>query len=175
MLEVRLIVLIFVCVLTGCGDVQQPESVRIVAAFEVPLPTEDDRNEFMSVLRVAAEPEGMHVDAASAQKLKNSAAAIPEAKMTIHAAVWLGEDEVIASILDIGRPGHARIIFSEGEDPEKSRRFQNRVMQEICSRWPETLSLPVMPTGTIPHRKDLIRRPDRYIVDPMAEPKYSVD
>jgi hypothetical protein len=47
----------------GCGVAPQPESIKTVAAFEVPLESEADREQFLSVLRTAAEAEGMHVDA----------------------------------------------------------------------------------------------------------------
>ncbi len=54
--------LAFVAVALGC-TAKQPESAETVAAFEVPLPTENDRNEFLTVLQSAAKTEGMHVDA----------------------------------------------------------------------------------------------------------------
>jgi hypothetical protein len=50
-------------VIGGCGvSTSQPESAKTVAAFEIPLPSEADRNQFLSVLRAAAEADGMHVD-----------------------------------------------------------------------------------------------------------------
>jgi hypothetical protein len=59
-------------VMAGCGGTTQSESTRTVAAFEVPLPSEADREQFLLVLRTAAEAEGMHVDAESKQDLANS-------------------------------------------------------------------------------------------------------
>src|SRR5216683_4325243 len=98
----RWIVTLAICVVvTGCGAAQ-PESARTVAAFEVPLPSEADRSQFLLVLRAAAEAEGMHVDAASSQELKQQAEAIPALEMTVHAAVWRGpnDDELVASAMD---------------------------------------------------------------------------
>jgi hypothetical protein len=58
---------------TACGPAAQPESARTVAAFEVPLQSEADRNQFLAVLRAAAAPEGMHVDAENSEDLKAEA------------------------------------------------------------------------------------------------------
>jgi hypothetical protein len=44
-----------------------------VAAFEIPLLSEADREEFLSVLRAAAQAEGMHVDAESRKDLEGGA------------------------------------------------------------------------------------------------------
>jgi hypothetical protein len=80
--------LLFAC--SACGAAPQPESAETVSAFEVPLPTERDRSEFLTIVGDAAEAEGHHLDAASSEELRDSANAIPQAKMTIHAAVWRG-------------------------------------------------------------------------------------
>jgi hypothetical protein len=111
----RWIVTFAICVVvTGCGAAQ-PESARTVAAFEVPLPSEADRSQFLSVLRAAAEAEGMHVDAASSSELEKMAKAIPGAKMTMNAAVWRGsnDEEVVASAMDQhDHLGQVWIMFS---------------------------------------------------------------
>lgn len=39
--------------IAGCGKARQPESAKTVAAFEVPLPSEKHRDEFLSVLPFA--------------------------------------------------------------------------------------------------------------------------
>jgi len=50
----RRIVTFAICaVITGCGAAQ-PESARTVAAFEVALHSEADRDQFIAVLRAAA-------------------------------------------------------------------------------------------------------------------------
>jgi len=98
----RWIVTLTICVvIPGCGAAQ-PENARTVAAFEVPLPSEVDRSQFLSVLRSAAEAEGLHVDAASSNELEKMAKTIPEAEMTMDAAVWrdLNDDEAVASAMD---------------------------------------------------------------------------
>jgi hypothetical protein len=171
----RRIVSVALCaVIIGCG-VAQPESARTVAAFEVPLWSEADRNQFLSVLRAAAEAEGMHVDADSKQEFEERARAIPEAEMTLHATVWRGstDHEAVALAMDQrDHLGQVWIMFSRGEDPTPANRFRERAMRVIVLRWPDTLSLPIMRTGAIPLHRDLIRTPSGYIVNPSEARKY---
>jgi hypothetical protein len=163
--------------ITGCGVAAQPESARTVAAFEVPLPSETDRNQFLAVLRTAAETEGMHLDAASSEELKREAAVSPAFKMTMNATVWRGANdaEAIASAMD--QPDHLGqvwISFFTGKDPALNSRLREGAMREIMQRWPDTLSLPIMPTGAIPLHRDLTRTPSGYVVNPSEAHKYDV-
>lgn len=59
----RLALAIICAVTVGCGVASQKESIKTVAASEVPLQSKADREESLSVLRAAAGVEGMHVDA----------------------------------------------------------------------------------------------------------------
>jgi hypothetical protein len=157
---------------------RQPESMKTVAAFEVPLPSGADRDQFLSVLRAAAQAEGMHVDAASSQELKQQAEASPALEMTMNAAVWRGsnDDEAVASAMDQhDHLGQVWIMFSRGRDPMLTSRFRQSAMREIMVRWPGTLSLPIMPTGAIPLLGDLIRTPNGYIVNPSEAHKYRLN
>jgi hypothetical protein len=163
-------------VITGCGAAQ-PESARTVAAFEVPLQSEADRNQFLAVLRAAAEAEGMHVDAASSQELEREAKVSPEFEMTMNAAVWRGsnDDEAVASAMDQhDHLGLVWIAFFRGKDPTLASRFRESAMREIMLRWPGTLPLPIMPTGAIPLYGDLVRTPNGYIVNPSEAHKYDL-
>jgi hypothetical protein len=174
----RWIVTLAICVVvTGCGAAQ-PESARTVAAFEIPLPSEADRSQFLSVLRAAAEAEGMHVDAANRNELEKMAKTIPGAEMTMNAAVWRGsnDDEVVASAVDQhDHLGQVWIMFSRGKDPTLTSRFRESAMREITLRWPGTLSLPIMPTGAIPLHRYLVRTPNGYMVNPSEAHKYRLD
>ncbi len=170
-------IVIFV-VIAGCGVAQQPESIRTVAAFEVPLPSEADREQFLSVLRAAAEAAGMHVDCTNKQELEREGNVSPAFKMTMRAAVWrdTNEDEVIASAMDQhDHLGQVWIMLSRGRDPALASRFRERAMRTIMLHWPDTLSLPIMPTGWIPLHADLIRTPAGYIVNPAAASRYGMD
>jgi len=44
-------------------------------------------------------------------------------------------------------------------------------MREIMLHWPDTLALPIMPTGAIPLASDLVRTPTGYVVRPSAAHK----
>jgi hypothetical protein len=99
--------------------------------------------------------------------LDSTARAIPEAKMTMHAAIWRGakDDASEATIMDqYDHLGQVWIMFSRGEDPELARVFREHAMQKIMERWPDTRSLPIMPTGAIPHHRDLQLTPSGYLV-----------
>jgi hypothetical protein len=178
LLNMRWVTSLALCtVVIGCGIAAQPESAKTVAAFEVPLPSEADRMEFLSALRAAAREEGLHVDAARNQDLQGEAKVMPQAESTLRAAVWRGkdDDEAIASAMD--QPDHLGqiwIMFSKGNDPKLNGRFQQRAMDAIMRRWPETLSLPIMPTGAIPLHRDLIKTSNGYVVDPTQAHKYEV-
>ena len=97
-----------ICALiAGCGVATQPESAKTVAAFEVPLRSETDRAQFLSVLRAAAGAEGMHVDVESAQDLAQETQGVsPAFAKTMNASVWRGanDDEAVASAMDQSRP-----------------------------------------------------------------------
>src|ERR1700735_4454115 len=161
--------LVISVLIAGCGVATQPESAKTVAAFEVPLPSESDRNQFLSILRAAAGAEGMHVDVESAQDLAQEAKVSPAFAKTMNAGVWRGanDEEAVASAMD--QPDHLGqiwIMFSRGKDPQLTTRFRESAMRQIKLRWPATLSLPIMPTGAIPHHGDLIRTPNGYVVNP---------
>jgi hypothetical protein len=68
--------------------------------------------------------------------------------------------------------GEVWIMFLKSEDPKLADKFRMRAMRVIMSRWPGTLSLPIMPTGSIPLHRDLVRTPKGYILDPAAARKY---
>jgi hypothetical protein len=65
-------------------------------------------------------------------------------------------------------------VFSKGEDPQLTTRFRESAVREIMLRWPDTLSLPIMPNGAIPLHRDLVRTPSGYIVNPSEAHKYAV-
>ena len=167
-----------ICALVaGCGPTPQPESAKTVAAFEVTLQSETDRNQFLEVLRAAAAPEGMHVDAESTQDLRAEATVDRHFEMTMKAAVWRGanDDEAVATVMDqFDHLGRVWIMFSRGKDPTLTSRFRENAMREVMLRWPGTLSLPIMPTGAIPLAQDLVRTPNGYVVNPSEAHKYDM-
>jgi hypothetical protein len=173
----RLLFATICAAILGCGVAPQPESIKTVAAFEVPLQSKADREQFLSVLRAAAEVEGMHVDSERDADLENDAKASPNFKMTMKAAVWRGssDEEAVASAMDqFDHLGQVWLMFSRGKDPATVARFRERAMHEVMLHWPNTLSLPIMPTGAIPLYRDLIRTPTGYVVNPSEAHKYDL-
>ena len=174
----RWIIIPIVCLwVSACGLAPQPERAQIVAAFEVPLSSLEDRERFLAVLRDVAADHGMHVDAATPQELERRAEVSLELRKTMSAAVWRGEndDEPIAFVMDWpDHLGQVWISFSKGENPALNSRFREAVMSEVMQIWPETLSLPIMPTGAIPLHRDLIRGPKGYVVNPAEAHKYGL-
>jgi hypothetical protein len=71
------------------------------------------------------------------------------------------------------RLGRVWISFSLGEDPVRSRQFRKVLVPAIKEGWPDTASLPIMPSGAIPLTRDLVRTPQGYIVNPSAAAKYT--
>lgn len=171
-------VLACICsVIAGCGQARQPESLKTVAAYEVPLPSQADHDQFLGTLRAAAQPLGLHVDAATSQQLQEQSKVGPAFRMTMNATVWRGanDTEPLASAMD--QPDHLGqiwISFFRGEDPTLASRLRESAMREIMRHWPDTISLPIMPTGAIPLHSDLIRTSSGYIVNPSAAHKYEL-
>ncbi|HEX4693982.1 hypothetical protein, partial [Sphingomonas sp.] len=50
-----------------CAPVPQPDSIRTVAAIEIPLATPGDRRDLLALLRQQAATHGLHVDDLSAR------------------------------------------------------------------------------------------------------------
>ncbi len=102
----------------------------------------------------------------------------PRFKKTMNTTVWFGasDEYSVASAMDwYDHLGQVWLVFSQGKDPAAGRRFRESAMREIMRRWPNTLSLPIMPTGAIPNHRDLVKTPDGYIVNPAAAHLYQMD
>ncbi len=167
------IILALTAVCSSCAVANQPESARTVAAFEVPLPTPTDKQSFLTIVREEASRVGYHLDAATPDELRHLSEVSP---ITMNAAVWRGNDEEsVASAMDLPDSlGLVWFSFSQGSEPERVALFRDRVMRRISARWPETTRLPIMPTGAIPLRRDLVRTPSGYGVNPREKAKYEL-
>lgn len=155
----------------GCGAVEQPDSVRTVAAYEVPLPTPLDKARFLDLLKKVAETQGYHVDAATPAELKVQSEV---SSITFNAAIWRGDDEeMMASAMDFqDHIGRVWVSFPRGEDATRSTRLRESLVPQIKKVWPRTASLPIMPSGAIPLADDLIRTSSGYALKPSAAEKY---
>jgi hypothetical protein len=165
-------VLGFTLLCGGCGVAEQPEWAKTVAAYEVPVPTAADKALLVEVLRKEAQAHGFHLDSATADELAAQSSVSP---ITFNATVWRGEndEEAIVSAMDFqDHLGRVWISFSLGQDRHRSTRFRNALVPELKRQWPETRSLPIMPSGAIPLVEDLVRTPSGYSVTPSAAAKY---
>jgi hypothetical protein len=159
---------------SACGVAPQPKNARTVAAYEVPLPTKSDRDALIALLRQYAVSEGFHVDADTDEENKQLSQVSP---ITINATVWRGknDDEPVASVMDgADHIGLGWLSFSKSDEPERTARFRNSVMNQIKLRWPKTEALPIMPTGAIPLHDDLVLTKDGYRVKRDAASKYEL-
>lgn len=150
-----IVALSILCV--GCGSTKQPEWTKTVAAYEVPLPSAEDKSQFLGLLRMQAAANGYHVDAATQDELRTLSDVSP---ITFNAAVWRGKDdnEAIASAMDFkDHIGRIWLTFSRGQDPKQALQFRKGLMHLVEREWPRTTPLPIMPNGSIPLDNDLNR------------------
>lgn len=152
----------------ACQPVPQPESLRAVAAFEVPLDTLVDRADFLTILTAEVAAEGLDVGVETAQEMERWAEMSPRLRKSIDATVYRGGDfrQVEAHVSDQFHLGHVWISFNQGEDPALARRFRDQLMSRTIKRWPKTLSVPVSPTGSLPHKEDLVHGTQGYEINP---------
>lgn len=152
----------------ACQPVPQAESAKLVAAFEVPLTTAVDRDDFLTILKAEASFEGLDLNIETAEEMERWAEMRLELSKSIEATVYRGGDirQSEARVSDQSHLGHAWISFERGADPSLARRFRERLMSRIVERWPGTLSVPVAQTGSLPLREDLRQSDHGYEIDP---------
>jgi hypothetical protein len=168
----RAMLLAVVLACAGCVA-EQPPAARTVAAYDIPLPSAADRTAFLAMLRREAAVDGFHVDAATDDELRTLSSVSP---ITLNATVWRGDDvEIVASAMDmVDHQGRVWLTFARGENPVSFALFRARLITSIARRWPQTASLPIMPTGAIPLSADMIRTPSGYVVRPSARATYQL-
>lgn len=139
-----------------------------MAAFEVPLTSAADRANFLTILTAEAKAEGLHLNVETAKEMERWAEMSPELRRSIQATVYRSGDlrQTEAYVSDMSHLGHAWISFTQGEDPALARRLRERLMSRTVERWPETLSVPVAQTGSLPNKEDLVRGYHGYEIDP---------
>jgi hypothetical protein len=96
-------------------------------------------------------------------------------RQEVNVRCWRGADLDQSCASDVhDHLGLVWIAFLRGEDPEAAIRFRERVMHRVRLRWPETRSLPVMPTGSIPNRDQLVKSSSGYKLDPAHVARYDI-
>ncbi|MBT0670979.1 hypothetical protein HT136_21645 [Novosphingobium profundi] len=164
---------ILIALAPACAPAKPRPAQETLEAWDVPLPDAAARKGFLATLDAAARKQGYHLDAATDADVR--AISPPGMPITLNAGVWRGRDdaEMMASAIEMVRPGHAWITFLRGEDPARSARFRTALMAEIRHRWPQTARLPVLPAGNIPHPRDLERTATGYRLRPEAAAIYA--
>src|SRR4051812_40998620 len=87
--------------LTACSPVDQ-ESLRTVAAIEVPLHSQADWRDLLAILRRHAAAFSLHVDDASAQlraSESQSKQVAPEDQSTFYIGLWRVDDDEEAEVI----------------------------------------------------------------------------
>ncbi|WP_260923889.1 hypothetical protein [Novosphingobium sp. 9] len=168
-----LVLIVLSC--AGCHPKRSERSSQTVAAYEIAVPTAGARAKLLSILRQAAKAAGGHLDASSDEELAELGRDMPQAKMTVHAAVWRGstDEETWAVIMDQSdHLGRVWLMFLRGEDEAAATRFRNSAMANVRANW-KPLSLPVIENRSIPLSRDMIRTPDGYRLNPSAASRYA--
>jgi len=172
-------VLATLVICSACSAPDQ-ETVRTVAAIEVPFNSPADHADLVSILRRHASADGdMHVDDVSDSWRKFEAEngpTLPGGKGTIYAGVWRGanDDELIADISDMGHPGRVWVTFVKGEHVARATRFRQGVLADIRGRWPDAKAIPVLPSGGVPLAEDLVLTAQGYQINPAVAPNYEL-
>lgn len=158
----------------ACQPIPQPESLRTVAAFEVPLTSAVDRASFLTILTAEARAEGLNLNVETAKEMERWAEMSPELRRSIDATVNRGGDlrQTEAYVSDRSHLGHAWISFTQGEDLALAQRFRDRLMSRTIERWPETLSVPIAQTDSLPLKEDLVRGDQGYEINPARMARY---
>jgi hypothetical protein len=163
---------------TCCAPVPQPDSIRTVAAIEIPLATARDRRDLLALLRQQAAAHGLHVDDLSAQQRRNmEELPLPAAlRGTLFVGVWRGanDDEMEAGADDMGHPGRAWLNFARGTDPVRSTRVREAFLAALRRRWPGARPIPVTPAGGLPLAEDLRWMAQGYRIDRARAASYEL-
>ena len=167
-----------IAICAACAPADQ-ESVRTVAAVEIPLKTVADRHDLIAVLRRHAAADGaLHVDDVSEEwrEFEHEADTPADIRKTIYVGVWRGrnDDDIEASVDDMGHNGRAWVTFLKGRQPDRAARFREGVLADIGRRWPDAKALPVLPTGGLPLSDDLRMTPTGYKIDRSAAARYEL-
>ncbi len=169
---------VLLVVLAGCAPADQ-ESVRTVAAIEVPLKEPQDRADLVAVMRQHAAASGLHVDDGSAQWRefeREAEQSAPADQVTFNLGVWRGADdeEPVAFADDRFHQGRVWVTFLRGTKPDGFKAYRDATISEIANRWPEAKSLPILPWGGLPHARDLVLTANGYRISRSSAAAYEL-
>jgi hypothetical protein len=152
-----LALLAFAC---GCSRASN-DTIKTVAAIEVPLRTTTDHNDLVALMRRLAAANGMHVDDDS-EKWGAFQRSLPadepvDTRATIYVGVWRGsrDDDFEVSVSDMMHLGRAWVTFLQDGRNDLPADKREQALAEIRRRWPDARSVPVLPSGGQPLVEDL--------------------
>lgn len=169
-------ILFVLVVLVGCGWVLRPvdqTSIRQVRAVEVPIRSATDREDLKNIMKRHGDKYGLHfVDTTASWQ-----AAPPELRKTLYFALdrpvkQREEWEITAE--DEGKGTDPWIVFFYGVDPPRAKASRDLLVSALRERFPNLLDVPIMPTGALPLRQDLIRTQAGYEVRPDRAADYGL-
>ncbi|MEH3123828.1 MAG: hypothetical protein PGN16_17990 [Sphingomonas phyllosphaerae] len=172
--------LLFIFALPACSATASSDNEPPIAAVEIPVPAESDKSALIALLRQAASRQGFHVDDGSMQWrdfARQAKDLPPEARKTIYAGVWNGEndDDLIAVVDDGEHNGRAWVIVYPGKRPTAAKRFWRDVYVSVSRRWPSTKAIPILPSGALPLFHDLTMTLTGYRVARSAAKEYELN
>lgn len=139
------------------------------------LPRAEDAPDKLPRFDLGVDPaEGLDAKVETARDLERWAEMSPELRKSMGAIVYRDGDflQTEARVSDQFHFSHVWISFARGEDPVLAQRFRDRLMSRMIERWPETLTVPIAQTGSLPHREDLIRTDTGYEIKPSRLARY---
>lgn len=176
----RRLLCLFTFILPACSATASSENKGPIAAVEISVSDEDDKSALIALLRQAASRQGFHVDDGSMQWrdfARQAKDLPPEARKTIYAGVWDGEndDDLIAVVDDGGHHGRAWIVVYPGKRPTSAKRFWRDVNVSVGRRWQPMTSIPILPSGALPLFHDLRMTPEGYRIARSAAKGYELN
>ena len=84
------------------------------------------------------------------------------------------DDEEEADVSDMGHEGRVWLTFPKGQVPERSTKFRMQLIGAIRHRWPNSRSIPILPSGALPLAVDLRETPFGYKGSKSAAPRYGL-
>jgi hypothetical protein len=164
----------------ACSRSAAADSFKSVEVVEVPMRTAADHNDLIAMMRTLAASHGMHVDDDS-QKWADFQRSLPpkqpvDTRATIYVGVWRGstDDDFEVSVSDMMHLGRAWVTFLKGGHEDLPDKVRQEVTGEIKRRWPNSRSVPVLPSGGEPLAEDLRLTPDGYKIVASAGPRYGL-
>lgn len=154
-----------ICLL-GCAPDQ--DAARYVEAIEIPLDVATERHELAELLSdEARRHSGLHVDDVStryARYHEDIELLRPDQRPTVSISVWRGEDddELVATVDDLSHRGRVWATFLRGKNPEQEAPFREAAIELIRERWPNSKSLPILPSGGLPNEDHFVATDEGY-------------